>query len=140
MADERMRLIEQAITEKYKKYADKIIELVKALPEEYRQSGDSPWKNVWEEWVDQVQHQHSVFYELYEEQIRALCTSVINEMSDDEITLLWAGRDPLHNDDMDDDELDGFVVLGQMKFDLQDELFRLVNEVAVNEELEIGDY
>ena len=54
-------------------------------------------------------------------------------MNHDEIKLLWAGKDPLFNDDLE--EIKGFLVDGQMKVDLVDELLRRVNKQAESEEL-----
>ena len=133
MCSERDKLIEIAISEKYEKYTRQIIDLMKAIPD--KMSGDdSPLKDVWEEWAYQVQYEQSAFYNVYEEQIRTFCKSIVEELLPDELKLLWAGRNPLFNDDLE--EIGSFLVEGQMKCDIEDELLRLVNDVAANEELD----
>jgi len=132
MTAEREKLIEMAIVEKYEKYTNQVVALFKAIPDKLS-GDDSPLKNAWEEWVYQVQYQQSAFYYVYEEQIRLYCKSVIDEMSPAEVKLLWAGRDPVYQDELEDGM--GFLVLEQMKGELEDELFRLVEAYAAGEDL-----
>ena len=93
MTDNQEKLIEKAISEKFGKYTNQVVELFKAMPD--KMSGDdSPLKNAWEEWAYQVQYEQSAYYSIYEKQIRIYCKSVIDEMEPDEIKLMWASRNP----------------------------------------------
>ncbi len=75
---------------KYEEYARKVIELMKNLGPECRQSGDdSPLEDVWEEFKFQVQYGESVVWEAYEETILGLCEMVVKELPNEEIELLW---------------------------------------------------
>lgn len=133
MTDERDRLIRIVIAEKYEKYTNQIIDLFKAIPD--KMSGDdSLLKNAWEKWAYQLQNEQSAFYHVYEEQVQIFCKSVIDEMPPDEIKLLWARRDSDYQDMWEEQE--GFVGIGQMKAELEEELLRRVSNCAENEDLD----
>ncbi|MDD5050958.1 MAG: hypothetical protein PHV93_04470 [Candidatus Pacebacteria bacterium] len=131
----REALIRKAINEKYAFYAERIINEIKALPKECCQSGDdSTLDSVWKEWAHQLQYEQSIFMEAYEQTIRDLCRKVILKMPEHEVKLLWAGRDELYLED-DIDELTDFFAIKTLIEDLEEELFRRVSEIAINEDL-----
>jgi hypothetical protein len=128
-------LIEKAIDEKYTFYADKIIDRIKALPRDCCMSGDdSPLDSVWKEWAYQLQYEKSFFMWVYEKTIRDLCQGVISEMPEHEVKLLWAGRDECYIDE-DIDAITNFFGLNTLINGLEEELFRRVNEIAIDEDL-----
>lgn len=58
----------------YAKYVRQVIQEIKDLPDECRQSGDdSGLKDVWEEYKYQIQHEEFAVSWAYGETIRSLC-------------------------------------------------------------------
>jgi hypothetical protein len=128
-------LIEKTIKEKYVFYVERIIDKIKALPNDCRLSGDdSPLDSIWKEWAHQLQYQQSIFMEAYEQTILDLCREVILEMPSHEVKLLWAGRDEFYLKD-DIGELTDFYGQETLSDDLEEELFGRVSEIALNEDL-----
>jgi hypothetical protein len=129
---ELTRLIEA----KFARYVERVIKDIKRLPKECKQSGDdSPLRNVWEEWVVQVRGQEFIFYEAYEETIRAICRGVAEALPREEQGLLWLWTDEYYDWLIvaeDDDEIPyGDPVLDA----LENEFFRRVYSAAANVEL-----
>lgn len=122
------------IDAKYKRYAQQVIFEIKALPAECRQSGDdSPLKDVWEEFKDQLQNERYVMFGAYEDTISRICDRIVNELPVEERQLLWLVSDAYFNTSNDDDIL---PVNGQLLADVVEELYRRVCEIAGNEPLE----
>ena len=73
----RLRLLNEIVESKYSEYVDKAIAEVKSLGP---QSGDERYKNVWEEFAAQIQVQHSVFFDAYEDAIRRICLGIVEHL------------------------------------------------------------
>lgn len=126
--------VANVINTKYKRYTAEVLNLIKALPPECRQSGDdSGLKNVWEEWKAQVQEEHSVFYESYEETIRSLCYQFIESLPEEERALLWHYSEAYF--DRDDTLPDPTTIVD----DLTEEFFNRIWGIAADEDLESSD-
>ena len=75
---------------KYEFYRDQVIAKIRELGPECRQSGDdSPLKDVWEEFKDQVQQEESVVFDAYVETIEAICHGLVVSLPQHELQLLW---------------------------------------------------
>jgi hypothetical protein len=86
--------LDALVEAKFDRYAKRVIRDIKRLPKECRQSGDdSPLRNVWEEWVVQMQGTHSDSYDVYEETIRVTCRGVAEALPREEQGLLWLWTD-----------------------------------------------
>ena len=119
------------IEAKFDRYVRRVINRIKRVPKESRLSGDdSPLRNVWEEWIAQMQGEHSFAYDVYEETIRLICRSVAKSLPQEEQGLLWLG-----SDDSCDWEGEG-IPCGDPVIDaLEEELYRRVCTAACNVEL-----
>ncbi len=130
----KRRDILRILTAKYDDYARQVIERIKKLPPECRQSGDdSLLEDVWEEWKYQLQRRESVLIGLYEETIRDICTGVVESLPPHERELLW-----LYSDGSFDHEEDtGPPAANQIVEDVVEELYQRVWNIAVDEELKV---
>ena len=119
------------IDRKYERYAQAVIEEIKSLGPNCMQSGpDSPWANVWEEWVVQIQGQESAVFSAYEETIRAMCRRLVGSLPEDEQLLLASA--PTVSFDSDDVEEGLCEPLCDV---LEDELYWRICNIAADEEL-----
>ncbi|MDO9119809.1 MAG: hypothetical protein Q7U39_17765 [Nitrospira sp.] len=92
--DEILRIIE----EKYKDYCDRIVQMVRDLPDDCRQSGDdSVLEDVWEEFKCQVQRDESAVFGAYEGTISAICQKLVDTLPQHEQDLLWQVSDGYFN-------------------------------------------
>jgi len=131
----KQREIISIIEAKYQEYAQDVIQQVRGLGRECRQSGDdSGLKDVWEEFKSQVQGQESAFFHLYQETIRDICGLVARKLSEAEFRLLW-----LLSDAYTDREEEGFPALPELTEDVVEELYSTVVSMAMDEEIEIED-
>jgi hypothetical protein len=74
----------------YRAIVARIIADIKALPESSRASGDdSPYRDVWEEFKVQIQGEHSICFDAYEDTIRAMCSHTLRELDRDQQCFLW---------------------------------------------------
>jgi hypothetical protein len=118
----------------FARYAARVIGQLKRLDACCLQSGDSRLKNVWEEYKVQVQVEESVFFNLYEDTIRQLTQRVVAAMPSRLLAALWRltpeadeygdGRDP--------------VEAALLSEAVEDELFRRIERIAVNDPLPRG--
>ncbi|MBI3805397.1 MAG: hypothetical protein HY282_16740 [Nitrospirae bacterium] len=119
------------INSKYQRYTAEVINLIKALPSNCRQSGDdSGLKNVWEEWKAQIQGEESPLFYAYEETIRGLCRSVIQALPQDEQSLLWLLSDGYFDSDNDSSSA-GAPTLDAV----EDELYNRIWSIGADEDL-----
>jgi hypothetical protein len=126
-----MRIL-PVIMRKYDAYANRAIRRIKRLPPESRQSGDdSGLEDVWEEFKSQIQHEQSIFFDLYEQVIRELCLGLVQELPGHEIEILWFGCEARF--DCDDDEAGTHPLLGELRAHVADELYRIVCRRAADE-------
>ena len=122
------------IKNKYKRYAEQVIDKIKNLPPECRQSGDdSPLKDVWEEFKDQIQNEPYVMFDAYKDTISRICEQLVTDLLAEEQQLLWLVSDGYYNASDDDD---GLPPEGQLLTDVAEELYRYVCEIAGDEPLE----
>ena len=123
---DRPQLLE-LILAKYDRYVQRVVRKIKRLPKNCMQSGDdSPMRNVWEEWVVQVQGQQSIFFEFYESTIMGICREVVEALPKEEQGLLWLWSDGWY--DWDEEEDGGEIPYGdQVVADLELQIYsRLV--------------
>ncbi len=130
----KRRDVLRILTAKYDDYARQVIERIKKLPPECRQSGDdSLLEDVWEEWKYQVQRRESVLFNLYEETFRDICTGVVESLPPHERELLWLCSDGSFNHDQETGPPAG----NQVVEDVADELYQRVCNIAADEELKV---
>lgn len=116
---------------KFDRYVRRIINRIKRLPKECRLSGDdSPLRNVWEEWISQMQGEHSLAFGVYEETIRLICRGVAESLPREEQGLLWMWTDDYLGWEGNDIPYGDPVIEA-----LEDELYRRVCTAACNVEL-----
>jgi hypothetical protein len=129
---ELTRLIEA----KFARYVGRVIEDIKRLPSSCMLSGDdSPMRDVWEEWVVQVQGIESIYCDAYEETIRAICRGVAEALPREEQGLLWLWTDEYY-DWLSEAEDDDEIPYGDPVLDaLENEFFRRVCSAAADVEL-----
>jgi hypothetical protein len=134
---EREYALIRLIEAKFDRYVKRIIRDIKRLPKECMLSGaDSDLRNVWEEWVVQVQGEHSFSYEAYEDTIRAICREVAKKLPQEEQGLLWLWTDGYWNWDEEEDGTE--IPYGDPVLDaLEDAFFGRVNGAA--DDLELPD-
>ncbi len=119
----------------YKDSIEKVVEEIKNLPESSRLSGDdSGLDDVWKEYCNQIQGEHSPFYGLYEEIVQKCCDDIVRKLTDAEVEVLWEERNVLYcqDDDYHDEQEIG---IGWKRNDVAVNLFRQVDEKAANEDL-----
>jgi hypothetical protein len=122
------------IRSKYGDYACKVVWHFKRYGPGARQSGaDTHYKNVWQEYVAQVQGEEGIFYDLYEQEIERLCLYVLKRLPRSELQLLWFGSDAYINWELDDDQYPADDELLQA---IIDELRSRVWKIAADEELD----
>jgi hypothetical protein len=119
------------IEAKFDVYVKRIINRIKRLPKECCLSGDdSPLWNVWEEWIAQMQREHSFAFDAYEETIRLICRGIAKSLPREEQGLLWIGTDDYLAWEEDD------IPYGDIVTDaLEEELYKRVCTAACNVEL-----
>jgi hypothetical protein len=119
------------IEAKFDRYVRRIINRIKRLPKECRLSGDDfPLRNVWEEWIAQMQGEHSFAFDVYEETIRLICRSIAESLPREEQGLLWMGTDDYLDWEGNDLPYGDPVIEA-----LEDELYKRVCTAACNVEL-----
>jgi hypothetical protein len=124
--------IVRIIEAKYKRYAQQVIAEVKALPPDCRQSGDdSPLKDVWEEFKDQMQNERSVSFDAYEDTIHRICLGIVENLPEDEQQLLWTWSNAYFNGDEDSPPKGNLLSDG-----VEEELYSQVCTIATDEPLE----
>jgi hypothetical protein len=128
-------LVRRIVAAKYDEYAKRVIWRFKRLGPEARQSGDdSPYKNVWEEYVSQVQGQESIYFPLYEATLQRTCAAVLSKLRDAELQLLWLGTEAYI-----EWEDDGFPLRSRLDDDVTAKLYSTVWGIAADEELRVDD-
>jgi hypothetical protein len=120
------------VRRKYRRYANQVIEQIKSLPPECRQSGDdSPLKDVWEEFKYQLQEEHSILFDAYEDTIQGLCNKVVVSLPEEEQALLWLRSDAYFDSDEET------IPKGQrLVNEITEELYREVSSIASDEGIE----
>ena len=110
-----------------------MIEQIKALGPECRLSDDdSGLADVWEEWKSQMQEEHSIYFDAYEDTILGICRSVVQSLPKDEQSLLWLQSDAYF--DWDEDEEDP-PSDQELQDALTQELYARVCQIAADEEI-----
>ncbi|TVY09072.1 hypothetical protein [Paenibacillus cremeus] len=121
------------INDKYSGYVMQVKAKIENLDKSFMQSGDdSPLNNVWEEFVVQIQGEESIFFEAYEDTIRAICEKVLNSLTESELRLLWLETDGYF--DYDEDEL--FPTEDVLLEGIEQELYSRLCALAADEEIE----
>jgi hypothetical protein len=74
----------------YDELVEAVIARVKSLPGSARESGgDSPYRDVWEEYAAQVQEERSILFAAYEGLVESCCAASCDSLSRTEVRLLW---------------------------------------------------
>jgi hypothetical protein len=132
---DRYKLVRGLVNTMYDGLVGQVIADIKALPDSCRQSGDdSKLRNVWEEFKYQVQREEFVMFDAYAQTIQDICTKRLHAVERDRQQLLWLWTDEYLDvwTDQDEVSLDDWVAE-----DITAELYRRVEHVAVNEDLEV---
>jgi hypothetical protein len=87
-------------------------------------------ENTWEEFKSQIQEEQSVFFDLYEDTMRAICSDLVKSLPGSEVKFLW-----LYTDEYFDFDGYGFAWLDEMCDAVENEIYREVCNIAANEEL-----
>jgi len=108
-----------------------VIEQIKALGPECRLSDDdSGLADVWEEWKSQMQEEHSIYFDAYEDTIVGICRSIVQSLPKDAQSLLWLLSDAYFNGDEEEPPF------GEVLNDaLTQELYARVCQIAADEEI-----
>lgn len=134
--DERLEYLGGLVDGIYTKLVQEIIADIKALPEDCRQSGDSVLANVWEEFKYQVQREESVFFEAYQQTIRAICANKVSKLDSVYQGLLWLWSDG-YWDWSGEDEVSEIPFGDTVEEALEQELYQLVINIAADEKLAV---
>jgi hypothetical protein len=90
------------LKDKYDEYTNLVITQLEELDANSMLSGDdSSSENVWEEFALQIQIEHSIFFELYEEIIHQFISDSIKSINLLDLQLLWLDTDEYF--EVDDD-------------------------------------
>jgi len=123
------------LKDKYDKYINQVIIKIKELDANSMLSGDdSNLENVWEEFAFQIQIEHSIFFEYYEETISQIINVFLKSIEISEIKLLWLSTDDYY--DFDDD---GFPHLCDMRDAVNSEIYSGIVTRADMEILHLED-
>lgn len=135
----RWRAAAKIASEALDRIADKVIRELKGLPEDCRLSGeDSPYKDVWEEYKTQIQGSESIFFDVYEEDIRMRAMVIVEDLNRDLQGLLWLATEGSWNEEWYDEEsgeLKEIPFGDPVTRDLIDAICSIVAERAGNEEM-----
>ena len=119
--------LERLLEPRYVEHALGVIAWFKEITAGTKMFGDdSPLADAWEEYKDQVQGQHGVFFGAYVTQFRDLAEAYVQDLTFHEVELLWLGTQAFR--DAEGEERVGFDAQ-----DVIDELCRTVDRIAVNE-------
>jgi len=118
--------IVKIIEAKYKRYSEQVVEEIKCLPRDCVATDDH--ETVWEDWKDQLQSQHYVNYDMYEDLILDICQKAVEGLPNDEQQFLWLWSDAYFNGNTD------LPPGGEVQIcAVRDELFIKVNTIAIDE-------
>lgn len=110
--------------------AEKVIERLKAFPEEAKQStGEDSPKTVWDEYKEQVQFEEYDSFEVLQETIDSMVQDELNELSSERIRTLF---NSIYEDYQTDD-------LEEMLQDVNDEILSNIHNEAESGEIEYSD-
>ena len=120
--------------QRYKSYTARIIDQIRRLDRSCMHSADARASNVWEEYQLQVQVEHSVFFDLYEDTIRRLIARTVSEIPPHVVIGMWL-LTPEGRARSEDDRPAAFTILGEQ---VQDEIMRRVRNAAADAALPPG--
>jgi hypothetical protein len=130
----RKKEVSRVLGLKYEAYVQQVIALVRALPDECRQSGDdSVLGDVWEEFKCQVQREESGVFDAYVETIQEICAHLVGSLPDHEVEFLWLDSEGYWDHDEDEERLRR----AEMEEAVTRELYGKVAGRAADEELKI---
>jgi len=121
---------DEIINAKYGDYVRRVIEDIKGLPDNCRQSGDDGLTDVWEEFKAQIQGQESFSFSAYEETARQFIAVLLKDLQAREKKVLWHDAEGRWEYDED-----AHVHPDQMQADVGDEIYRRLCDVAANDGL-----
>lgn len=127
MYPSRLPFIDKIVEERFDQMVDAVVkQFIEQAPPGGGHSGDASL-DLWEEYKDQVQTCHSIFFDQYEDLIYQLCAAELAHLSPTEYRLLWLWCDRYEqwNEEIEPDYRD---------YDLKKELFQRVKGRAMNEE------
>lgn len=117
------------IWRKYEELAAKVVQAMRDLGEEEKQSGIDMLRNPWEEYAIQVQGEHSFLFELHVLTIRQIAAQILEALTFQDTVILWAATErALMSDD---------VVLSRsgMEEDVLDRLYSEVSSLGEKEDM-----
>lgn len=138
--DMKYREILNIIDRKYHSLVLETISNIKNLPSECKVLGDD-MVDVWEEFKVQVQGEHCIVWDLYEQMIQGECYRVLRDLPEDEIQLLWLQSEfflRYYEENYDDNYIKGvppFFVNDELISHVEDELYRRLTIKADDEPL-----
>lgn len=123
-----------SVNRKWRAYIDQVVNTIRTLPHDCRQSGDdSALANVWEEFKYQVQREESGMFEAYVQTVQDICNRLLTDVPDNELEVLWLDSDA--HFDYDDEQ--GSPSRDDMLEGTCRELYQKVLNRAADEELEV---
>jgi len=125
----RLKLrIARVVEAREARHAEAIIERFKNVTEGIQMSGDdSPFPDAWEEYKDQVQGEQSIYFDLFELQIRELAHAYAEDLPPDELELLWMGTQAFQ--DAEPEEREAYFPDA-----IVEQLYAAVTRIAASEE------
>jgi len=140
LAWDRETLIRSAVERRTKHLVQEAIADIRKLPGGGLSGDDSGLKDVFEEWVDQIAFQHSVFFDVYDDLVWSVCAELVSKLGDAEIAVLAAYSDEFSDYSGTDKfietrSLDGFDAVSAVT----NRLYRALEEFSVNYAEQRGD-
>jgi hypothetical protein len=134
----RLKHVGRIVADIYSSLVNEVIAVIKALPDNCRQSGEnSKLKDVWEEFKYEFQGEQSILFGAYEHTIGGICASHVTNVDSDLKQLLWFWSKGYDEWDGDHDEDDKDLSDAFVDDNVAQELYDRVCQVANNEPLEV---
>jgi hypothetical protein len=135
-AEWRDGIVRRAVAAEYSECSSRVIQAIVGLGPECRQYGDdSPFRDVWEEFKNEIQTAESVLFFAYEHTVRRLCQDVVDGLTASGRLILWLGSEEYF--DWDDES--GVPHDSVVSEHVAEELYRRVVSRADDEPLVSAD-
>lgn len=116
----------------YGECVERVIKEIQNFPQTSLQSGeDSPYEDAWEEYAAQVQGEESLFMGLYENLVVKACYTLVEELTQPNLLLLWQETDAAYGWCDEDPVPD----TSEMQEAVAEELFKKVSGAASDYDL-----